>query len=121
MGISSNNLLGSIVGLPGVSNNGMGILLGGPTYLAYKQGKEANALQEQATKQAAANAKATADAATEASNRANQKQPDSGALLSANLTTGKAGQSSTMLTGVGGIDPSLLTLGKMTLLGGGGT
>ena len=84
------------------------------------QGKKAEKAQENATNQATANAKATADAAAQANNKANQKQPDSGALLSANLTAGQNGQISTMLTGPAGIDPNSLTLGKTTLLGGGG-
>jgi acyl-coenzyme A synthetase/AMP-(fatty) acid ligase len=87
---------------------------------AYSANKQAGA-QEDANRTATANAKATAKAADEASNKANQKQPDAGAMLSANLTAGKAGQSSTLLTGAGGIDPNSLTLGKTTLLGGGGT
>ena len=40
-------------------------------------------------------------------------------MLSANMRAGQAGQGSTMLTGSQGIDPSTLTLGKTTLLGGG--
>jgi predicted transcriptional regulator len=88
---------------------------------AYVSNKNANARAEEANQQAEQNAKKTADATAQATNKANQKKPDSDALLSANLTNGKAGQASTMLTGAGGIDPNLLTLGKTTLLGGGGT
>lgn len=84
-------------------------------------GNKAERAQRDATNQATANAKATASAAEQANNKANQKKPDSDALLSANLTAGQAGQAGTMLTGSAGIDPSTLTLGKTTLLGGGGT
>jgi uncharacterized protein HemX len=88
---------------------------GTAAYTANKQEKAQEAATEQATK----NAKATAKAAEEASNKANKKAPDSGALLSANIAGGKSGQASTMLTGATGIDPSVLQLGKTTLLGGG--
>lgn len=88
---------------------------------AYVSNKNANARADEANQLAEANAKKTADSAVQATNRANQKKPDSDALLSANLTAGKTGQASTMLTGPGGIDPSMLTLGKTTLLGGGGS
>ena len=87
---------------------------------AYVSNKNASARAEEANQQAEQNAKKTADATTQATNRANQKKPDSDALLSANLTAGQSGQASTMLTGPAGIDPSTLTLGKTTLLGGGG-
>lgn len=86
----------------------------------FVQQNQALKQQKDAANQVEANAKATATAAEEASNKANQKKPDSDALLSANLTAGKTGQSSTMLTGPAGVDPSTLTLGKTTLLGGGG-
>ena len=54
---------------------------------------------------------------TEQINRANQKTPDSGAMMSANAQRGKSGQSGTMLTGPTGLDLSQLKLGKSTLLG----
>lgn len=95
-----------------------GALIGGAT--SVYNGKRAEKAQEAATKQATANAKETATQAEQAANKANQKKPDSGALLSANVAGGKTGQASTMLTGSTGIDPSLLQLGKTTLLGGGG-
>lgn len=91
------------------------------TAAAVYNGNKAAKAQEAATNQATENAKATAKASTEATNKANQKAPDSGALLSANIAGGKSGNSSTMLTGAGGIDPSTLQLGKTTLLGGGGS
>ena len=63
-------------------------------------------------------AKANAMAADQAMNRANQKSPDTAAAMAANVLSGKAGQSGTMLTGAQGVDPNSLTLGKTTLLGG---
>ena len=67
---------------------------------------------------AKANALKTQQQSDEANNRANAKSPDITAMLSANMLAGKQGQSGTMLTGSSGIDPSLLTLGKSSLLGG---
>lgn len=94
--------------------------LAGAGAAAYSANKAEKA-QDNATNQATANAKATADAAAQANNKANQKKPDSDALLSANIAAGQNGLASTMLTGPYGIDPNTLTLGKTTLLGGGGT
>lgn len=77
-----------------------------------------NARKQQGAQENAQNAAAkTADAADQANNQANQKTPDENALLSANQAAGKNGPSGTMLTGPGGVDPSLLQLGKSTLLG----
>ena len=49
----------------------------------------------------------------EATNKANQKRPNPNSILAANT----AGQSPTMLTGVGGVDTGSLSLGKTSLLG----
>ena len=67
--------------------------------------------------QAQANADRTAAQADQAFNQANQKKPDTSAILSAAQQAGKGGVSGTMLTGPSGVDPSSLTLGKSTLLG----
>ena len=67
--------------------------------------------------QAQANADRTAAQADQEFNRANQKKPDTSAILSAAQQSGKQGVSGTMLTGPAGVDPSSLTLGKSTLLG----
>lgn len=69
---------------------------------------------------AKANALKNQQASDEANNRANAKSPDTAAMLSANMLAGKTGQSGTMLTGTQGVDPTTLTLGKTTLLGGPG-
>lgn len=70
---------------------------------------------------AAAESKALMDrqmkSADEAMNRANQKRPNTRALLDDANQKGKAGASGTMLTGPQGVDPSSLTLGRSTLLG----
>lgn len=83
----------------------------------YSANKSANA-QKDANDQATKAAQATADAGAEATNKANQKKPDSMALLAGNQAAGKGGASGTMLTGPAGVDPSALQLGKTTLLGG---
>lgn len=83
----------------------------------YQGNKQARA-QKKAASQAQANADRQAKAADEANNRANQKRPDTMALLDAASQSGKSGASSTMLTSPAGIDTGALTLGKNTLLGG---
>ena len=52
-------------------------------------------------------------------NAANKKRPNTTAMLDNAAQSARAGQSGTMLTGTQGVDPSMLTLGKNTLLGGG--
>lgn len=89
------------------------VVSAGSAYISHQDAKKA---QEQNIKQA----KDTAKAADEANNKANQKRANSSSLLSSNQQAAKAGQSGTMLTGPSGVDPSVLQLGKTTLLGGGG-
>lgn len=86
--------------------------------VSYENGKEQVAAQRSAQEQAKAAAERQAKQAEMDANRANQKQPDTGALLSAAQQAGKAGVSATMLTGPQGIDQNSLSLGKTTLLGG---
>jgi len=78
--------------------------------IAAKDSKNAN-------KQAQANADATLKKQTEATNKANQKKPDTSAIIDAVMQAGKTGASGTMLTGPTGVDPNALALGKTTLLG----
>lgn len=85
-------------------------------YSAYSGNKNA----KKARVQNQENAEKSAAMADEANNKANQKRSDGSALLSSNQLAGKGGQSGTMLTGPNGIDPASLSLGKTTLLGGGG-
>lgn len=87
------------------------------TYTSYEQSKKASAMQERAMQQAKENAGKQEKLQEEATNRANGKNPDVGAMLSATQQAAKAGGSSTMLTGPSGIDPAALQLGKNTLLG----
>ena len=83
-----------------------------------KQADTSRRLGNQANDAAKANALKTEQDAERATNRANAKTPDVAAMMAANALAGSSGQSGTMLTGPGGVDPSMLTLGKSTLLGG---
>jgi hypothetical protein len=85
--------------------------------IAYDNGQQQKKAAKRASQQAQANADKQALAADEATNRANQKRASTGAALDSALQSGKAGASSTMLTGAQGIDPTKLNLGKNTLLG----
>lgn len=88
----------------------------GTAYSIYSGERAADA-QKKAQDEAKANALKQEKAADEATNRANQKKPDTMAILDAASQSSKAGAASTMLTGPMGVDPSALTLGKNTLLG----
>jgi hypothetical protein len=100
-----------------VAEIGVGVAAAGTAYSAYSA-NQAGAKQNAANRIAQASATKNAQMADEANNQANAKSPDSAALLAANLAAGKQGASGTMLTGPSGIDPTQLTLGKSTLLGG---
>lgn len=89
----------------------------GTAYAVYSGERAADA-QSKAQNEAHANAAKAEKSADEATNRANQKRPDTMAILDAAAQSGKGGASGTMLTGSQGIDPSALNLGKNTLLGG---
>lgn len=80
-------------------------------------GMEQKKAADNASRQAQANADKMASEADQATNRANQKRPDTAAILGAAQQAGRAGASGTMLTGPTGVDPSTLQLGKNTLLG----
>lgn len=89
------------------------LILGGTTAAtSIYQGEKARKAQHQAADQARRDA-------DQAFNRANPKKPDAAAMLYGNQQAGSGGAGSTMLTGSQGIDPSTLSLGKSTLLGGG--
>lgn len=85
--------------------------------ISYQNGQEQKKAAERASQQAQANADKQAADADQAMNRANQKKPDTSAILSAAQQSGKSGPSGTMVTGPQGVDPSSLSLGKTTLLG----
>ena len=85
--------------------------------ISYQNGQEQKKAAERASQQAQQNADKQAADADQAMNRANQKKPDTSAILSAAQQSGKSGPSGTMVTGPQGVDPSSLSLGKTTLLG----
>jgi len=82
-----------------------------------QQQKRALAAQERAQKDAETMAQRQMRENAEALRRANAKQPDASALLADAQSLGKRGVGSTLLTGVGGVDPSSLKLGRSSLLG----
>ncbi len=81
------------------------------------QGADQADQAKKSMEQSQANADRTAKQADQDFNRANQRKPDTAAILSAAQQAGKGGASGTMLTGAQGVDPASLTLGKNTLLG----
>lgn len=83
-------------------------------YTGYKQTKAT----ESAANEAKQNALKQEAAADQANNRANQKKPNTQAIMDAAAMAGKGGVSGTMLTGPSGVDPNALNLGRNTLLGG---
>jgi len=96
----------------------------GSTIYGIKSGQDQAAVQQKALKNqttaqqtAEANTLSTQRKSEQAQNAANQKTPDVASILQRAATAGNAGQSSTMLTGPGGINPGSLSLGKTTLLG----
>ena len=109
------SIVGAVVG--GLIGGPAGALSGFTSGLSYDQGKAQQKSAAKAAEQAQANADKQASQADQAFNAANQKRPDTSAILSAAQQSGKSGPSGTMVTGPQGIDPSSLTLGKTTLLG----
>ncbi len=113
--------IGLALGYAGSTATAVGVAAYGAlatTALTAYQGQQARIGQTRAADMAGRDASLTAQRAEEATNRANAKSPDVAAALSAALLSGKMGNSSTMLTGPQGVDPSKLLLGKSTLLGG---
>lgn len=96
----------------------------GTAYTIYSGERAADAQQAALAQQQAAQQQALvqSERAQQTSqqniNRANQKRPDTMAILSQTEQAAAGGASGTMLTGPMGIDPSQLALGKNTLLGG---
>lgn len=82
--------------------------------------KQSEALSQQRTAQAEAKTQAEKQQQTAEQNvnKANAKQPDAGAILSAATQAAKGGPAGTMLTGPSGVNQADLSLGKSTLLGG---
>jgi hypothetical protein len=80
---------------------------------AKKAAKQQESAQSDAKQQALAQEKA----ADEATNQQNMKSPDTGAMMSAAMMSGKAGVSGTMLTGAQGVEKDKLNTKRSTLLG----
>lgn len=85
-----------------------------------QQKKQGEALNQQKQMQSEAKVAAEKQQATAEQNvnKANSKQPDAGAILSAATQAAKGGPAGTMLTGPMGVNQADLSLGKSTLLGG---
>jgi len=90
--------------------------------VAGEQGKAAQkkAMEQQRVSQERASRQAEAQAAESKANirRSQQQAPDVASIMAAAQQSGAGGPAGTMLTGPAGIDPSQLTLGRNTLLGG---
>lgn len=82
---------------------------------SYMQGQQAQSQQKKAAAKNETMQKQTLDAQEQDMNRRNQKKPNVAAIGASNQAEGNA--NSTLLSGVGGIDLSKLTLGSNTLLG----
>ncbi|MBU0593353.1 MAG: hypothetical protein KKH74_06395 [Gammaproteobacteria bacterium] len=93
------------------------IAVGASTAVSLYNGQQQSKAADNASRQAQANADRQAADAEQAMNRANQKKPDTSAILSAAQQSGKQGGSGTMLTGPQGVGQNDLALGKTTLLG----
>jgi Flp pilus assembly protein TadB len=85
---------------------------------AKKQQKKAMESQEKAQAQQLAQTQAQQRRSEMAMNAANRRQPDVSGIMERAGQQAGGGPSSTMLTGPGGVDPTQLSLGRSTLLGG---
>lgn len=86
--------------------------------VSYYNGQKQAKLTKQSMDQAQRNAESQAKQADEEINRANMKSPDTAAMMSDAMLTGKQGASGTLLTGAAGVSNDKLKLNKSTLLGG---
>ena len=85
---------------------------------AKKQQKKAMESQERAQAQQLAQTQAQQRRSEMAMNAANRRTPDVGGIMERAGQQAAGGPSATMLTGPGGVDPTQLSLGRSTLLGG---
>lgn len=86
-------------------------------YSSNQNAKKSMKQQEAAQQEAKQSALAQEKAADEASNMQNMKSPDTGAMMSAAMMSGKSGVSGTMLTGAQGVEKDKLNTKRSTLLG----
>lgn len=113
-GLTTAGIIAGIGAAAGLGGTVYGIVNGQKTAATQQ-----TALKNQNTAQQTAEASSlsTERQAANAQNAANAKTPDVASILKRAATAGNAGQSSTMLTGAGGVNPGTLNLGKTTLLG----
>lgn len=111
---------GSVLGAVGgfLVGGPVGALIGAGLGASYDSSKAQAKATKKASAQAADAANAQATQAERAYNKANAKKPDIAGIDAANQLEASGGTGSTMLTGPGGVDPTSLSLGKTTLLGG---
>lgn len=83
-------------------------------------GIQSNKAQSRSLAESKRQAAASQQASDQANNKANSKSPDVSGLLGAAGRASGGGQAGTLLTGPQGLASTQLTLGKSTLLGGGG-
>ena len=83
-----------------------------------RQQKKALESQERAQAQQLAQTQAQQRRSEMAMNAANRRTPDVGGIMERAGQQAAGGPSATMLTGPGGVDPTQLSLGRSTLLGG---
>ena len=93
-------------------------IAGAGVAITSENSRKASSMHEDAQKQSVVQAQQQATQVDQANNNANKKQPNVSGILSAAQQAAKGGVGGTMLTGPQGVDPSTLTLGKSTLLGG---
>lgn len=86
--------------------------------VSYANSQQAIAAQKKLSKLQQESANRQLKQAEQDFNAANQQTPDASDLLSSAMLSSSDGQSSTMLTGPGGIDEEALRLRKRSLLGG---
>lgn len=106
--------IGTALGASATSAAAVGTLAlgaGANAALQVYQGERARKTQNRAADEA----RASAD---QAFNRANPKRPGVADMMGAYSAAARGGPSGTMLTGTMGVEPSAMTLGRTTLLGG---
>lgn len=94
----------------------LAIAAAGTGYSVYS-GERAAEAQEESQLQSLLRTEQQAKKSEEAMNKANQKKPNTAAILSAAQQAAKGGVGGTMLTGPQGVGQDQLSLGKTSLLG----
>ena len=108
-------IIGSVMAAAATAGTAYSIVAGEQGKAAQKKAMEQ---QQAAQARASRQAEEQATASKAAIRRSEQQAPDVASIMAAAQESGMGGPASTMLTGPAGIDPSQLTLGRNTLLGG---